>query len=186
MRNLIYFTFLLIVISSGCNTCPPSDEGSTYNVNSNYLPYIIPYTDTSKVRFLKNRKDTITFVSQGLHSTFIKEGIANGNCAGTNHLQEVSLIMNSYENDFFEIAYSEGKSSAYGVDIKINNSFFESYSKARFTSYYPLPILSYTVNNIKYDSIKILLNKYNNDTVIFKPKIGILKINTDNIYEIIK
>jgi hypothetical protein len=125
-------------------------------------------------------------MSQGLKTTYVNEGIANGNCAGTNHLQQVSLKMKGSEGDFFEIAYSEGKTSSYGVDIKVNNSFFESYSTVRFTSYYPLPILSYTVNNIKYDSIKILLNKYNNDTVIFKPQIGILKINTDNIYEIIK
>ena len=184
MKNLNYLyliCILLIALVSNCSKCPDPKSGNTFNVNQDDLPYIIPYSDTSKVRFLKNGTDTVIFVSQGLKNTYIEQNQADGNCSSTNRIQQFSLMMKYNENEYFEIF-----DFASNVDLIINKVTWGSFSHVRFTSYYPLPILSYMINNTKYDSVKVFTNDESNDTLIFKPKVGLLKIKSTNLYEIIK
>jgi hypothetical protein len=188
MQKQLYLTtvlLLIILFYSSCNTCPPSDEGSTYNVNTDDLPYIIPYTETSKVRFLKNGKDTITFISQGLKKTYIKQGVANGNCEGTDKLQQYSLRM-AGNDEFFETMYGGTPNfQSIGVSVTINGIIFNDIPYAGFIKYYP-PVLSYKVLNIKYDSVTLLTSKYK-DTLYYKPKYGFIYFKTsgNNTYQLI-
>ncbi|MCX6187547.1 MAG: hypothetical protein NTU43_11235 [Bacteroidetes bacterium] len=186
MKKQFYLTTLLLLILfiSNCDKCPDSGSGNTHNVYPPDIPIIFPYNDTSRVRFLKNGTDTIIFISQGLKSTYIKNGVANGNCAGTDRLQQISLKMEKDGNESFEII--ETSNSDNEILINVNNLFFGYYSSGQLASFYPLPLKSYLINSVKYDSVKILTKVGSNDTIIFKPKIGVLKIKSNNTYEKIK
>jgi hypothetical protein len=177
--------FLLTIVISNCNKCPDSDSGNTYNVNQADLPYIIPYTDSSKVRFLKNGTDTLTFISQGLKNEYTKQFVGGGNCGQTDRLQQLSLIMKCKEGDFFEIKvknevlnYIYLTCNNYTFDKMFGQQYYASGSLTRTF------IKSMVINNISYDSVQQINDK--GYYFIVKPKFGILKISTNDLYELIK
>ncbi|MFA9214430.1 MAG: hypothetical protein ACEQSR_11385 [Candidatus Methylacidiphilales bacterium] len=185
--KLTYLTMLLLLICSSCSKCPDSNEiRNTYNVNQNDLPYIIPYTDTSIVRFLKNGTDTITFTSQGLQNTYAIESFSEDKCTGNNKVQQVILRMKSSDNEYFETQFGGTKNfKNLGVYVNLNGTLFKECIDVNFIRYYP-PVLSYEILNTNYDSLTILTSQYF-DTLFFKPKFGFVyfKINNDN-YKVIK
>ena len=172
-----------VLFWSSCKKCSDG-TGNTYNVNQVDLPYIIPYTDSSKVRFLKNGTDTLTYTSQGLKQTYISQNVPEDGCSHTDRLQQFSLQMKCNEKEYFETQLG----GEYGT--KVNVKFygaenFKEITKYDFIKYYP-PALNYVVLNTKYDSITLLTTNYK-DTLYFKPKFGYIyfKIN-NNIYQLIK
>jgi hypothetical protein len=185
-KQLYLITLLLLTLFfSNCDKCPDSGSGKTYNVNQADLPYIIPYNDTSKVRFLKNGIDTLTFISQGLKSTYINQSVENGNCSSTNRLQQISLKMISSNNEFFEIKVKNEELNY--IYMTCNNYTFDKmfgqqyYASGSLTRNF---IKSVIINNISYDSVQQINDK--GYYFIVKPKLGILKISTNDSYELIK
>jgi len=194
MQKQLYLTtvlLLIILFYSSCTKCPDSSSGNTYNVSQEDLPYIIPYTDTSKVRFLKNGKDTITFTSQGLKSTYNIEGFADGECAGKNKFQQCSLKMICNDDEFFEIYYTYQIGLTIPiVKVIVNKKMFDrnisnnEMTASNFKRYYPPPY-KFIDNNTVYDSITPMISY--NDSLIFKPSFGFVyfKIN-GNRYQLFK
>ena len=182
MQKQLYLTtvlLLIILFYSSCTKCPDSSSGNTYNVSQEDLPYIIPYTDTSKVRFLKNGKDTLTFTSQGLKSTYTIEGFADGECAGKNKVQQVSLRMKYNDDEFFEITEKADSKISYYV----NNQDMYDEIYTTFYSYGNLStefLDSILINGYKYDSIYKIKNSYGS-YIILKEKIGLLQYKLNNI-----
>jgi hypothetical protein len=195
MKKQLYFTTVLlltILFYSSCKKCPDENNiRNTYSVNQADLPIIIPYNDTSKVRFLKNGIDTLTFTSQGLKSTYTIQGFADGECAGKNKFQQCSLKMICNDDEFFETYYTFQTGLTIPiVKVNINNNLFEKTINDNemiadyFIRYYP-PAFKFNLNGLVYDSITPMRNSY--DSLIFKPKLGFIyfKIN-GNRYQIIR
>jgi hypothetical protein len=182
---------LIIALSLFSNCLKEDCDNSTENkyVDKNYLPYIIPYTDTSTRLFLKNGKDTLLFKSQGLKETIeVQIGNDIGNCK-TYKLQQYSLKMAASDTDFFEVKYYADKDGTlynnYEIINGINFSKTKTYLSDDYVNYFPI-IYNTTILNNRYDSIKTSTNS-SNEIVISKPKIGVLKIKTANVlYELIK
>ena len=184
MKKQLYLTLLSLLLTlfiSSCKKCP-DNNGNTYNVNQADLPYIIPYNDTSKVRFLKNGTDTLTFTSQGLQNTYISQTVPDDGCSHTDKLQQYSLKMKCNESEFFEIIldnYITFNMNDYVFEKMFGQKYYVGSSNLKRTL-----IQSININNISYDSVQ-QINAGNNYFIV-KPKYGIIKINTNDTYEIIK
>jgi len=189
--NTKTFTVLLFAIllinacgKEGCPDSKPIEKG----VDKSYLPYIIPYSDTSTRLFLKNGTDTLVFKSQGLKETKISAIAGEGNCDQYN-LQKYSLQMAASDTDYFRINYYSDKFGTLKNDYEIISGNYYSVSKYYlsddFINYFPT-VKSIVVLNNNYDSIRNYTNSFG-DTFITRPKTGILKIQTKKVmYELIK
>jgi hypothetical protein len=185
MKNTKPLTILLfaILLINACGKDCPDSKPIEKGVNKSYLPYIIPYSDTSTRLFLKNGKDTLLFKSQGLKETKISESASEGNCDKYN-LQQYSLKMVASDTDFFQINYYALKNTAASVYYNINFNKTDEVYSARYINFFQLKQFSILSN--KYDSVSISPNKYG-DTVYTNLKFGILKFkDTNNFYELIK
>jgi len=183
--TILLFAILLINACSkdGCPGSNPTESG----VNKSYLPYIIPYSDTSTRLFLKNGTDTLVFRSQGLEERKINETFGE-NCDSYN-LQQYSLKMAASDTDYFRINYYAEKFGTLKNDYFIISGNYQSkseyYYSDVFIEYFPTVKTTVILNN-NYDSIRFLTNFFG-DTFIIRPKTGILKIQTKNVlYELIK
>ena len=186
MKKLIYLALLTSIFYACSKDC--ENNNKTFYIYSSDLPYIIPYSDSSKVRFLKNGIDTLTYISQGLKETFADGYISNtqtGGCGTNSKYQRKSLKMLCLNSEFFQVTQYANNAGADKVKIEINNYSLDDRLTNQYISNYP-PLLSCVANNIKYDSIAIFsLNE--KDTFIFKPRIGIVKMKINNsLYEIIR
>jgi hypothetical protein len=180
--TILLFAFLLInACSKGCPDSKPIEKG----VDKSYLPYIIPYSDTSTHLFLKNGTDTLVFKSQGLKETKILYGPIAESCDQYN-LQQYSLKMAASDTDYFQINYYTIKNGVSRVNFFINGvGETKEYAYSSFSDYYP-PIINVNILNNKYDTVMVLPEQSIREFII-KPKLGILKIKlNDNTYELIK
>ncbi len=185
-KLLTLFTTLLLFSNCTKDEC----QGNTYNlnVNKNYTPYIIPYSDTSTRLFLKNGKDTLLFKSQGLLKGSSQQVSGEEGC-DTYNLEWLSLTMVATDTDYFQINYYADKygtlSNNYKIVSGVKYLYSYPYLSNDYVHYFPT-VKKITVLNINYDSIKIITSSYN-DSVISKPKLGVIKIKTLNkVYELIK
>ncbi|MES2725474.1 MAG: hypothetical protein V4643_00135 [Bacteroidota bacterium] len=179
--------FLLLNLFSSCSRdCPKQDTQTNY-VNQDYLPYIIPYSDTSTAFFLKNGKDTLLFRSQGLKETFENGSTLSGDCPKNYKSQQYSLKMAASDTDFFEIKYFADKDGLVPlVNIRtINFWTTNDLSYSTFKHFYP-PIIKLKILDNYYDTVRVIKTNIV-DSICLKPKFGYLKIKTANvIYEFIK
>ncbi len=184
--TILLFAILLINAcgKEGCPDSKPIEKG----VDKSYLPYIIPYSDTSTRLFLKNGTDTLVFKSQGLKETKSSAIAGEGNCDKFN-LQKYSLQMAASDTDYFQINYYATKFGSLYNDYEINsgNNYSNSWTYLSNSYVNDFRIIeSITVLNINYDSINTVSNPVN-DLFISRPKTGIIKIQTKNVmYELIK
>jgi hypothetical protein len=188
LPSIVYLVLFSILINAcgkeGCPDSKPIEKG----VDKSYLPYIIPYSDTSTRLFLKNGKDTLLFKSQGLKETITNEQAGEGSCDQYN-LQQYSLKMAASDTDYFLINYYATKFGSLYNDYEIisgnNYSKSESDLSRDFVNYFPT-IEKITILNNSYDSIRNYTNSFG-DIFIARPKTGVLKIQTKNVlYELIK
>lgn len=190
MKKLIYIALLTSIFYACSKDCERYNE--TRNVNVSNLSIVIPYTDTSTVKFIKNGTDTLIYTSQGLKETYTNSYESNtrsGGCGTNLKLQQYSLKMKHSDNEFFELTkYVAYDGEYYKININEVNQYDKLYTSILAVD---LPLSrtilnSYIINNVVYDTIfKIELNS--NSYFIFKSKIGILKMSVNNnVYEIIK
>ena len=177
--------FIILIINACSKGCPEGDKPFDKGVDKSYLPYIIPYSDTSTRLFLKNGKDTLLFKSQGLKETFTVEGVPE--ICDKYKLQQYSLKMAASDTDFFEVSFFAKVNSTlnYGK-YNFNDQFM---SKEIFDGalvlYYP-PVIKINILNSVYDTVNVVSLKPNGN-IYSKKYIGIIKIETSNsIYELIK
>jgi hypothetical protein len=172
---------VLLLLWSACKPSCPDPGNQIKYVNKTYLPDIIPYSDTSTARFLKNGKDTLLFKSQGLKETYVGSSTLDSDCPKNYSNQQFNLTMKASDTDFFEISYKIRY-----VQFKLNNRYLsDDLNYQDFVRYYP-PVLTQTVLNTKYDTVSVLRNDVGL-LVYAKPKLGIVKIiNANTTYELIK
>ncbi|MFZ4799147.1 MAG: hypothetical protein ACOYMA_16725 [Bacteroidia bacterium] len=173
--------FIILIINACSKGCPEGDKPIDKGVDKTYLAYIIPYSDTSTRLFLKNGKDTLLFKSQGLKETFTIEGAAE--ICDKYKLQEYSLKMAASDTDFFEIKYYAIKTNIPKASFIINSIEMNGMDDSRYLNYTPWRSLVVLTN--KYDSISISKNNYG-DTIYSKQRLGVIRIKSINIYELIK
>ncbi|MFA9213945.1 MAG: hypothetical protein ACEQSR_08890 [Candidatus Methylacidiphilales bacterium] len=186
--NTKTFTILLfaILLINACGKDCPDSKPIERGVDKSYLPYIIPYSDTSTRLFLKNGTDTLVFRSQGLNETKTVRSAGGESCDKYN-LQQLSLKMAASDSDFFQINFKGDWQGVALVNININDiENTKDYSYSTFKYYLP-PVYKEKILNYYYDSINVLTPENGIKELYVKPNIGILKIKLSNVtYELIK
>lgn len=189
MKTTTKLINLIIVLALFSNCAKDNCDDSTKNlfVDKTYLPYIIPYSDTSTRLFLKNGKDTLLFKSQGLKETIeVQKGNDENDCR-TYNLQKFSLTMTASDTDFFELKLFVmiNSSLSYG-SINLNNKYLiKNLYADYFINYYP-PVIKINVLDNIYDTVNVV-TMAPNCNIYTKPNLGIIKIETSNSkYELIK
>jgi hypothetical protein len=170
---------LIIALSLFSNCLKEDCDNSTENkyVDKNYLPYIIPYTDTSTRLFLKNGKDTLLFKSQGLKETIeMQKGNDIGNCK-TYKLQQYSFKMAASDTDFFEFKYVSlvNSSPRAQFEFYIGDNYNKTYQSYNLYSY--LKAKKITILNTSYDSSYSLPDP-NFEEIYINLNVGLLKVKT--------
>ncbi|MFZ4799151.1 MAG: hypothetical protein ACOYMA_16745 [Bacteroidia bacterium] len=184
ITKLITIISLIAFFNSCSPECPKHDTVTNY-VDKGYLPFIMPYSDTSTRLFLKNGKDTLLFKSQGIKETFLDGSTLESDCPKNFNLQQLSLLMQATDSDYFRINYFAKTTSRPRVIMRINKeNTTEEYSYESFKYYYP-PVINLKVLNTTYDTVNVFeINS--NDMICLKPRIGIIKIKTTKVtYELI-
>ena len=189
MKKLIYITILASIFCACNKDCERHNE--TRNVNISDLSYVIPYTDSSIVKFIKNGTDTLLYASQGLKETYTDSYESNtrsGGCGTNFKLQQYSLKMKHSDNEYFEIIDYSKYNASDNISININNT-------VKFTQLYPQNYYGYgnaivvdtiTINNFKYEKISKVFEDGDN-YFLGVGKIGIIKmVVKGNIYELVK
>lgn len=184
-KTVTILLFAILLINACGKDCPDS-KPIERGVDKSYLPFIIPYSDTSTRLFLKNGTDTLVFRSQGLIETKTVRGAGGESCDKYN-LQQLSLKMAASDSDFFQINYKGDWQGVALVNININDKEnTKDYSYSTFKYYLP-PIYKEKILNYYYDSINVLTPENGIKELYTKPYIGILKIKlTNDTYELIK
>lgn len=190
MKKLYYLSLFVIVFIACNKDCEKYYE--TRYVNNSNLTSVIPYSDTTVIKFLKNGRDTITYSSQGLKETFTESYESNtrsGGCGTNLKLQQYSLKMVHTDIEFFEIIFYRNYSSSNYINVNINGNAFNKLSAPEYTAtnsdltgeYFD----NYVVNNTNYTNVsKISIDSKN--YFIAKPKSGILTMFINNdLYELI-
>jgi hypothetical protein len=179
--KLSSLVIIILIMNSCFKECPEGLSEHNEGLDKINLPYIIPYSDTSTMLFLKNGKDTLLFKSEGLKESY--EFAEFGEIGGCNKykLQKFTLKMAASETDYISIHYYTGIN--WGPSVKLFFNLGESYkltteySENNFIHYTDYKIVKKNILNTMYDSINSLSDP-NFEEIYFKPKIGLLKVKT--------
>ncbi|MFZ4797408.1 MAG: hypothetical protein ACOYMA_07920 [Bacteroidia bacterium] len=177
--GLKLFTIIsLIGLFNSCSkSCPDSGTKTTY-VDKSYLPFIIPYSDTSTRLFLKNGKDTLLFKSLDLKESFISgSSLGSGDCTYNYKNQEFNLRMAASDTDFFDIKYHALYASSSRVNYSFNIGQYYDQTYQLFHLFNYLTPQKIKVLNTTYDSSYSLPDP-NFEAIIINPKIGLLMVKT--------
>jgi hypothetical protein len=167
--------FIILIINACSKGCPEGDKPFDKGVDKSYLPYIIPYSDTSTRLFLKNGKDTLLFKSQGLKETFTVKGVPE--ICDKYKLQQYSLKMAASDTDFFEFKYLSlvNSSPRAQFEFYIGANYNKTYQSNNLYSY--LKAKKITILNTSYDSSYSLPDP-NFEEIYINLNVGLLKVKT--------
>lgn len=192
MKKLIYITLLTSIFYTCNKDC--ENNNKTFYVYSSDLPFIIPYTDTSRVKFIKNGTDTLTYISQGLKETYFEGYISNtqsGGCGTNAKYERYSLKMQNSNDEFFQITINSNHNGSDNVIININDKdIYEGLYGTNYYVYNPPYLTGELLNSIKINNtLYTNVNKISfssKDYILAKGKLGIIKFSiNDEIYELI-
>lgn len=182
MNTLKYISLTIIIVPLiyGCTKC------TQYNLkDDSVVPIVFPYSDNQQVVFLKNKIDTIVFRGQGIQNSYYDE------CSDGFRKQKKSIIMKYSNSELFGIDIIAGRGNdEAGIDVTLNQEYF--FNSTFFSTFQHGNMDSYIVNGIKYDTIgfypvTIYKEQTIYDTIVFKPRLGFIKIVMDgSLYELIK
>jgi hypothetical protein len=189
MKKLIYLALVTSIFCACNKDCERYNE--TRNVNVSDLPAVIPYSDSSTVKFIKNGTDTLTYTSQGLKETYTDSYESNtrsGGCGTNLKLQQYSLKMKHSDDEFFEIIDYSKYNASDNISVNINNrvKFTQLYAQNYYSYGNAIVIDTITINNCKYEKISKVYVDVNN-YFLGTGKIGIIKMVVNgNTYELVK
>ncbi len=191
IKTLIFLANAVVAIGS-CNfKCDDHNRIiQELLLDTNYIPWVIPYHKDSTVYFLKNGIDTVAFTcinySHGFETNVISD--EDEKRCGSAKSEYIKAKLYAQENgDIFEIAYDRNYHNGGRGEVYIlfynKNSFSTSHSsfgKIAYKPFYDKPI-----NGIVYDNVAYRLSNYENDTIMIKYPNSIVKISVGDVYELL-
>ncbi len=176
----------LLLIATIFNACSKCEEtvGRTEIVNPTDIPKLFPYKGDEKIKFLRNKTDTIIFYNNGLQTSYNYTSTQT-DCPEKTPLEKkyMQFVDSIYGNSFYLINYRTPALN-YLFNITVNKETIANSEVIDFRL--SEPIISTTILGKKYDSISVW-NNQNQNSVVFKTKNnGVLKFTTNgNTFELI-
>ncbi len=182
--SVIQFLIPCVFFLYACNKCEETTE-SPSNVDQSDIPILFPYDGKEKVKFLKNKTDTVIFHKTDLVTSY-SFTTTQADCPSKIPLEQKYLtFIDSIEGNSFVLFYFKNISLNSRFRIIINNMAVADEYPNQFIMPYP-PLKSTTILGIKYDTISTWGNMFN-DSVTYKSlRFGVLKFTSNkNLFELI-
>ena len=179
------FTYLLLISAFfyGCSKCKET-TGTVRITSPSDLPILFPYDKIAKIKFLRNKTDTIVFENLPVQTTY-NYTETQTDCPTIIPLEQKYMpFIDSTGGNSFYLNYYIRSSYFYYFSITVNNNVV---SNSYTDDYAPTqPVISTTILGKKYDTISVW-NNHEGDSVIFKTiKGGVLKFTSNgNLFELI-
>jgi hypothetical protein len=184
MKKIYYLIILLFIIDACKRDCTNSTD-PIQTLPKDEFNLLFPYSGLQKLKFLKNKIDTITFNKSDLITSY-SYTTTQADCPVAIPLeQKYFTFVDSVEGNSFILFNYVNASFSNNFRIIINNQTIADGSTGDFIRPYP-PINKIKILNYNYDTISTWYN-HSNDTVVFKAKrYGVLKFNINkNVFELI-
>jgi len=183
ITKIIAVLFMLFNFFYGCSKCKET-TGAIRITSPSDIPILFPYEKVAKIKFLRNKTDTIIFQNLPLQTTYNYTS-TQADCPIKIPLEQkyMQFVDSVFGNSFYLINFRTPALNYY-FSITINN---ETVVSRPVDDYAPTqPVLSAKILGKNYDTVSIW-NNHNSDSVIFKTiNYGILKFTTNgNLFELI-
>ena len=175
---------MLILLISNCNKCEETTK-SPSRVDPSDIPILFPYNGKDKVKFLKNKTDTVVFHKMDLVTSY-SYTTTQSDCPTKIPLEQKYLtFIDSIGGNSFTLFYFKNESLNSRFRIILNNLTIADEYPNQFIMPYP-PIKFTTILGVKYDTISTWTDM-SKDSITYKTlRYGVLKFTTNNnIFELI-
>lgn len=179
----ITYLLLITILLYGCTKCKEI-TGSTERVSPSDISILFPYKEGGKIKFKRNKKDTVEFQNLGLQTKYeyynTEEDCPVKKALEQKYMQFVDSING---NNFYLINYRT-RSYTYYFSIVINNV---GISNSNTLSYAPKqPVISTNILGKEYDTVSVWGNHVGDSAVFKTKKYGLLKFTSNgNLLELI-
>ncbi len=179
----ITYLLLIATIFNACSKCEET-TGRTELVDQYDVSILFPFADGAKIKFLRNKKDTVTFQNLGLQTTYNYTKTQTDCPEKTPLEKKYMLFVDSVFGNSFYLTNYRTPAFNYLFSIIINDVSMANSEVSDFTP--KQPVLSTIILGKKYDTVSVW-NYHNIDSLIFKTKkYGVLKFTTNgNTFELI-
>ena len=181
---MLQFCIICSLLLFACNKCEETTK-SPSRVDQSDIPILFPYNRKDKVKFLKNKTDTVIFYKTDLVTTY-SYTTTQEDCPSRIPLEQKYLtFIDSVEGNSFMLFNYVNASSSDHFRIIINNMTIADGYTNQFIMPYP-PFKSTTILGLKYDITSTWSNMAN-DSVTYKTlRYGVLRFTYNkNIFELI-
>jgi len=181
---MLQYCIICSLLLFACNKCEETTK-SPSRVDQSDIPILFPYNRKDKVKFLKNKTDTVIFYKTDLVTTY-SYTTTQEDCPSRIPLEQKYLtFIDSVEGNSFMLFNYVNASSSDHFRIIINNMTIADGYTNQFIMPYP-PFKSTTILGLKYDTTSTWSNMAN-DSVTYKTlRYGVLRFTSNkNIFELI-
>jgi hypothetical protein len=186
-REILTAKLMMLICSLllfACNKCEETTK-SPSRVDQSDIPILFPYNGKDKVKFLKNKTDTVIFYKTDLVTKY-SYTTTQEDCPSKIPLEQKYLtFIDSVEGNSFMLFNYVNASSSDHFRIIINNMTIADGYTNQFIMPYP-PFKSTTILGLKYDTTSTWSNMAN-DSVTYKTlRYGVLRFTSNkNTFELI-
>ncbi|MCX6185842.1 MAG: hypothetical protein NTU43_02445 [Bacteroidetes bacterium] len=180
----IYYLFILTLIFVSCKRDCTQITDSIQTVSKYDLDLLFPYNGIDKLRFLKNKTDTLVFYKKNMITSY-SYTTTQDECPSKIPLEQKYLVfIDSIQGNNFTLFNYVNSAFNICFRIIINNKTISDGSTIDYIMPYP-PVRSLIVLGMKYDTISRWQNHFN-DSAFFKAQNGGLISFTDkgNTFEL--
>ena len=182
-KTITYLLFIATIFY-GCSKCEET-TGRTETLDLDFQKLLFPYENYKSVKFLRNKKDTITFYNYGLQTTY-NYTYTQEDCPTKIPLEQkyLQFIDSTYNNNFY-LNYYINSSFYDDFAISINNKSYANGNSLGFIKTSNPPI-SVKILNKQYDTVTIVTNIFKDSLTFKKKKYGLIQFtNNGNLFELI-
>jgi hypothetical protein len=184
MKKIYYLIILTFNIIACKRDCPQSTD-PVKTVSKYDIDLLFPYNGINKLRFLKNKTDTLVFYKTNMETSY-SYTTTQADCPVKIPLEQKYLVfVDSIESNSFILFNYVNASFSKNFRIIINNQTIADASTADFVRPYP-PINKIKILGTDYDTVSSWQN-HNNDTIVYKTlRFGLIKFTfNNNTFELI-
>lgn len=178
-------TYLLLISTFfyGCSKCKET-TGSTERVSPSDISILFPYKEGDKIKYIRNKKDTVEFQNLGLQTKYEYYNTEE-DCPVKKALEEKYMqFVDSINGTSFYLINYRTRSYTYYFSIVINNTVI---SNSSTLSYAPKqPVISTNILGKEYDTVSVWDNHMGDSAVFKTQRFGLLKFTSNgNLFELI-
>jgi hypothetical protein len=180
---MLEYCIICSLLLFACNKCEETTDRPKI-VGRTDIPVLFPYDLSNKIKFLKNKKDTISFYNLGIQTSYNYTN-TQAECPVKIPLEQKSMqLLDSNGGNSIGLYYYVNSAFSQDFSIVVNNTIVANSSTMSFAP--TRPVLHTTILGKYYDTISVWTINFQ-DSVVFKTvNYGVLKYTSNgDLFELI-